>query len=36
MLDDRLSFEEFGILLALAASSRSEDIFTQVGGAAFR
>ena len=35
MLDDRLSFEEFGILLALAASSRSEDIFTQVGGAAF-
>ena len=35
MLDNRLSFEEFGILLALAASSRSEDIFTQVGGAAF-
>lgn len=32
---DRLSFEEFGILLALSASSRSEDLFTKVGGAAF-
>lgn len=31
----RLKFEEFGILLALTASSRSPDIFTKVGGVAF-
>lgn len=33
---NRLSFEEFGILLALIASSRSGDLFfTKVGGASF-
>ena len=31
----RLQFEQFGILLALIASGRAEDLFTQVGGAAF-
>jgi len=32
----RLSFEEYGFLKALAASGRSEDPHTQVGGAVFR
>jgi len=32
---DRLSFDEYGCLLALMAKSRSEDPFTKVGGAAF-
>jgi len=31
----RLNFEEFGILLALMASGRSVDLFTQVGGVSF-
>jgi len=31
---DRLTKDEYGCLLALSASSRSEDYFTQVGGAA--
>lgn len=31
----RLSFDEYGILLALCAKSRSEDFFTRIGGAAF-
>lgn len=30
----RLSFDEYGCFLALVAKSRSEDIFTQVGGVA--
>jgi len=31
---DRLSFDEYGCLLALMAKSRSEDPFTKVGGVA--
>ncbi len=31
----RINFEQFGILTALMASGRSEDVFTQVGGIAF-
>jgi len=31
----RLSFDEYGCLLALAGKSRSEDVFTRIGGAAF-
>jgi deoxycytidylate deaminase len=31
----RLSFDEYGCLLALVGKSRSEDLFTRIGGAAF-
>src|ERR1041384_4086615 len=31
----RLSFDEYGCLLALIGKCRSEDVFTRIGGAAF-
>jgi len=34
-MSNRLTFDEYGCLLALMAKSRSEDKFTRVGGAAF-
>lgn len=34
-MSERLSWEEYGCLLALSAKSRSEDHFTKIGGVAF-
>jgi deoxycytidylate deaminase len=34
-INNRLTFDEYGCLLALVGKCRSEDVFTRIGGAAF-